>query len=247
MKVYFIGAGPGDAELITVRGARILSHAPTVIYAGSLVNPKLLELCKPDAKLHDSSKLTLEEVCTIYIRAKEESRDTVRLHSGDPSLYGAIGEQMDWLDEHGIPYEVIPGVSSFSAAAAAMRRELTSPELTQTVILTRLSGRTPVPEAEDLARLAQARATMVIFLSVHKIERVVEKLLGSYPPKTPVAVVSRASWPDEQVIRGRLTDIVSKVHQAGLERSALIIVGSALQDKYKPSRLYAHNFSHGFR
>ncbi len=247
MKVYFIGAGPGDPELITLKGLRLLQRSPVVIYAGSLVNPKLLEHCSPEAIIHDSATLNLEQICSLCKQAHKEDKSVARLHTGDPSLYGAVGEQLDWLSEHGIPYEIIPGVSSFCAAAASLGRELTAPELTQSLIITRSSGRTPVPEAEDLSKLAAHRASMAIFLSVNNIEQVVKKLTAGYPESTPVAVVSRASWEDEQIVRGTLADIAAKVRQAGITKTALIIVGEALTHKYKPSKLYAKDFSHQFR
>jgi precorrin-4/cobalt-precorrin-4 C11-methyltransferase len=247
VKIYFIGAGPGDPRLITLRGLQLIKRSPIIIYAGSLVNPKLLDYCPPQVTAYDSSRMNLEQICRVFGQAHADDKDVARLHSGDPCLYGALGEQLDWLAQRGIPYEIIPGVSSFCAAAASLGRELTAPELTQSVILTRASGRTPVPFREDLSQLAVHRASMVIFLSVDQIERVVEQLKAGYPESTPVAVISRASWDDEQIIRGDLADIAPKVKQAGITKTALIVVGQVLGHKYKPSRLYAKDFSHQYR
>ncbi len=247
MKVYFIGAGPGNPELITVKGLRLIKQSPVIVYAGSLVNPRLLDSCSPETLIYDSAGMTLEEICKVYERAHAEDKDVARLHTGDPCLYGAIGEQLDWLTKRGIAYEIVPGVSSFCAAAASLGRELTAPELTQSLILTRAAGRTPVPPDEDLSLLASHKASMVIFLSINHIEKVVEQLKSGYAESTPVAVVSRASWEDEQIIWGSLADIASKVRQAGITKTALIVVGDSLMHKYKPSQLYAKDFSHMFR
>lgn len=246
--VYFVGAGPGDPELITVRGADLLRRAGVVVYAGSLVNPALLNLCSPGAVIYDSAGMHLAEIVEVMAQAAHQGRLVVRLHTGDPSLYGAIQEQMDALADRGIDSRVIPGVSSFFAAAAALRQELTLPEVTQTVILTRLAGRTAVPEAEEMRQLARHQATMCIFLSVHMIRELVAELLaGGYPADTPVAVVHRASWPDEQIVRGTLADIAGRVSAAGIKKTALIIVGRVLAGSYIPSRLYDAEFSHGCR
>lgn len=247
MKVYFIGAGPGDPELITVKGLRLIRQSPIIIYAGSLVNPGLLDNCSSDAVIYDSAGMNLGEICKVYEQASAEDKNVARLHTGDPSLYGAIGEQLDLLSERGIPYEIVPGVSSFCAAAASLGRELTAPGLTQSLILTRTAGRTPVPPDEDLSLLASHKASMVIFLSINHIENVVEQLKAGYAESTPVAVVSRASWDDEQIVWGSLADIAPKVRQAGITKTALIVVGDALTHKYKPSQLYAKNFGHMFR
>ncbi len=248
MTVHFIGAGPGDPELITVKGQRLLAAADTVIYAGSLVNPALLDLAKPGAVIMNSATMTLDEVVAAIVAAVGEGRRVVRLHTGDPSLYGAIREQMDALDARGITYEVVPGVSSFLAAAAALRCEYTVPEVTQTVIVTRLEGRTPVPEREKLALLATHRATMCIFLSVHLLDSVVAELTaGGYPPDTPIAVVQKASWPDEKIYRGTLATIARTVAEAGVDRTAMIVVGRCLAGDYALSKLYSPDFGHMFR
>jgi len=234
--------------LLTLKAVKIIHKADVIIYAGSLVNKDVLKFAKKAAVSYDSAKMTLEEVLGIIDREKSTKKIIARLHTGDPSLYGAIQEQMDWCEKEGIAYEVIPGVSSFQAAAASLRQEFTLPGVSQTVILTRLSGRTKVPQKEDLEKLAKIRATLVIFLSVQDIARVVKKLKYGYNQDTPVAVVERASWPDERGIQGTLADIAKKVKAAGIKRQALIIVGEVLRKKgYQSSRLYDKNFAHGFR
>jgi precorrin-4/cobalt-precorrin-4 C11-methyltransferase len=248
MSVYFVGAGPGDPELITVKGQRLLAAADTIIYAGSLVNPALLGLAKPGAAIYNSAGMTLGEVIDVTAKAVGEGQTVVRLHTGDPSLYGAIREQMDALDARGITYQVIPGVSSFLAAAAALGCEYTLPEVSQTVIVTRLEGRTPVPEREKLAALASHRSTMCIFLSVHMLDGVVAELIaGGYPADTPIAVVQKASWPDERVYRGTLETIAATVAAAGVDRTAMIVVGNCLAGDYALSRLYSPDFGHMYR
>lgn len=245
--VVFLGAGPGDPELLTLKGRRLLDDADLVVYAGSLVNPALLEGI--GAVCHDSAALDLEAIMTLLADGYRRGLRTVRLHTGDPAVYGAIREQMQWLDARAIPYEVVPGVSSVFAAAAALRTELTVPEVTQTVILTRQAGRTPVPERESLVRLAAAQATMCIFLSVGLIERVVADLLtGGYPVDTPIAVVERASWPDERMVRGTLANIAARVADSGIRKTAMIVVGPALSaDSRVASKLYDAAFSHEYR
>lgn len=250
--VYFIGAGPGDAELITVKGARLLAAADVVVFAGSLVDRELVNTYAPDAVVWDSAGMNLEETTMVLAEAVSAGKRSVRLHTGDPAIYGAIQEQMLALDRLGISYEIVPGVSSAFAAAAALKQELTLPEVTQTVILTRLAGRTPVPEREKLAAIASIGATMVIYLSVGMIEQVTAELLqGAYTPATPVAVVARASWPDEQIIEGTLADIAARVRSAGIDRQALIIVGDVLRARGEGlaavSKLYDREFSHGCR
>lgn len=247
MKVYFVGAGPGDPELVTRKGQRLLERCGSCIYAGSLVNPRLLDLLSPEAERHDSAAMSLEEITEVYRRAREREVDVVRLHSGDPSIFGAVGEQMRELDRLGIEYEVVPGVSSFAAAAAALKTPLTAPEVSQTIILTRTAGRTPVPEAQSLNRLAQARATLCLFLSVHRVKTVAEQLAKHYGADCPAAVVYRASWPDERVIRGTLADVASKVAEAGIERTALVLVGRALGRPEGRSKLYDEAFEHDYR
>lgn len=247
MKVYFIGAGPGDPELLTVRGERLLRNSRCCIYAGSLVSPAVLNIIPPESRRHDSSALSLEEIVHIFREAKREGIDVVRLHSGDPSIYGAIREQMNELDRLGIEYEVVPGISSFQAAAAILKTELTVPEIAQTIILTRASGRTAVPEEQDLRELARSKATLCIFLSVDQVEKVTEVLIPHYGEGCPAAVVYRASWPDQAVITGTLGDIAQKTRARGLRKSAIIIVGQALSRDMPSSRLYDAGFSHGCR
>ncbi|NTW04762.1 MAG: precorrin-4 C(11)-methyltransferase [Peptococcaceae bacterium] len=247
--IYFIGAGPGDPELITVKGAKVLAQAQIIIYAGSLVNIDIVyELGRSDAVLHNSATMNLDEIIEVMKAADLEGKTVARLHTGDPSIYGAIQEQMDALTKLGISFEVIPGVSSVFAAAAAIPHELTLPGISQTVILTRLEGRTPVPDKEQLKSLAQHNCTMAIFLSINQIERVVEELAaGGYKSDTGVVVVERASWPDQRVIRGRLDNIVDLIKVSGITRQALILVGKVFSDDYQLSKLYDKNFSHGFR
>lgn len=247
MKVYFIGAGPGDPELITVKGLRILKDADIIIYTGSLVSPDLLGECRKDAVIHDSATMNLEEVSTIYFEMKEKEGIILRLHTGDPSVYGAIQEQMDLLRKWDIPFEVVPGVSSFQAASAALQQQLTLPGVSQTVILSRISGRTKTPESEELSLLARSKSTMVLFLSVDQAEKVQEKLLPEYGVDTPVAVVYRASWPDEKIFRGTLGNLTSMVSGSGITRQALIFIGNVLDSEYEKSKLYDAAFTHGFR
>lgn len=217
MKVYFIGAGAGDPELITIKGKKAVEDSQIIIYAGSLVNPEILEY-NPEADIHNSASLSLEEVISIIKKAAAENKNVARIHTGDPSIYGAIKEQIDLLEKNNIDYQIIPGVSSFLAAAAALSAELTLPEVSQTVILSRQAGRTPVPEKEKLSRLAEHQASMAVFLSVQMIEEVVAELLEGYTHDTPAAVVAKASWPDESIIRGTLADIAYKVKSAGIKK-----------------------------
>ncbi|MEJ2135543.1 MAG: precorrin-4 C(11)-methyltransferase [Desulfofustis sp.] len=246
--VYFIGAGPGAPDLITVRGAEIISTADCIIYAGSLVNVKLFEHCQ--APLYDSSTLHLAEIVELMANTCEKGGDVARVHTGDPSLYGAIKEQMLRLEERNIEWEVVPGVTSAFGAAAALGVELTLPEVTQSLIITRRGGRTPVPELESLPRFANHQATMMIYLSVSMIEDVVAELLqGGYQESTPVAVVMKATWPDEQIVRGTLADISLKVREENITKTALICVGRVFGDKpFKAaSKLYDKHFSHARR
>jgi precorrin-4/cobalt-precorrin-4 C11-methyltransferase len=247
MKVIFVGAGPGDPELLTVKARRALRRCRCCIYAGSLISPEVLAELPPRAARYDSAEMTLEQIIAVCREAKEKDTDVVRLHSGDPSIYGAIGEQMRELDKLGIEYEVIPGVSSFQAAAAALKTELTAPEVSQTIILTRSSGRTPLPSDQELERLAQSHATLCLFLSVQNIEALAQTLAAHYGSDCPVAIVYRASWPDQKIIRGRLSDIAAKVAAGQISRTAMIIVGWALQAGEAVSRLYSREFSHGYR
>lgn len=244
--VYFIGAGPGDVDLITVKGRNILETADVVIYAGSLVSPKHLKFCKDGCKFYNSASMTLDEVIDVV----KESKDllVVRLHTGDPSIYGAIKEQMDELEKFNIAYTVVPGVSSFTAAASVIKKEFTLPSVSQTVILTRVEGRTPVPEKEDLEKLASIGASMALFLSVSMIDKVVEKLKRGYKrDDVPVAVVFRATWDDESYIIGTLNDIAQKVKDAGITKCAQILVGDFIDCDYEKSLLYDKSFSHMFR
>ncbi|EIW18515.1 MULTISPECIES: precorrin-4 C(11)-methyltransferase [Pelosinus] len=248
MHVSFVGAGPGDPELITVKGQRLLGEADVIIYAGSLVNPALLSLAKQGASIYNSASMTLDQVIEVMEKATERGQKTVRLHTGDPSIYGAIQEQMDALDKKNISYEVIPGVSSFLATAAALQREYTLPDVSQTVIITRLEGRTPVPEKEKLALLASHNATMCIFLSVHMIDSVMKELIdGGYQQDTPVAIVQKASWPDQKIFRGTVSTIGKIVTDAKIDRTAMIVVGRCLDSQYALSRLYAPEFGHMYR
>ena len=246
--IYFIGAGPGAADLITVRGRDLLERADVVIYAGSLVSKDHLEYCRPDAQIYNSAHMTLEDVMEIMTMEERMGKLVVRLHTGDPSIYGAIREQMVELDRVSIPYEVVPGVSSFTGAAAAINREFTLPGVTQTVILTRVEGRTPVPAKESIESFAQHQTSMVIFLSVQEIEKVVEKLInGGYPKTTPIAVIYKATWPDEKVVKGTLEDIASKVKENDIKKTALIMVGEFLGTTYNNSKLYDKDFKHEYR
>lgn len=247
MKVYFIGAGPGDPDLITVKGKKIIEEAGVIIYAGSLVNPAVLEGHRPEAKIYNSASMNLEEIVEAMVTGVREGQIVARVHTGDPSIYGAIREQMDELNKEGIPYEVIPGVSSFVAAAAALKMEYTLPSVSQTIILTRHEGRTPVPAGQDLAGLAQHKASLAIFLSVGMIEDVVKELKQGYREDTPVAVIQKASWPEQKIVKGTIKDIATKVNEAGITKTALILVGDFLGDEYELSKLYDKSFSHGYR
>ncbi len=248
-QVFFIGAGPGDPDLMTIKAGKILATADLVIYAGSLVNPEVLKFAKPGAAIHDSARMELAEIIDLIKSYATHGKTIARMHTGEPSLYGAIAEQMAELDKAGIEYEIVPGVSSVFAAAAALKCELTLPEVSQTVIFTRISGRTDVPEGESIASLSRHKATMAIFLSVGEIERVVNELLDGYTEDTPAAVVYKASWPEEKIIRGTLSDIAEKVKQAKINKTALILVGKALDrgaiEKY--SKLYDKDFKHEYR
>ncbi len=247
MRVYFIGAGPGDPELLTIKAAKIIRKADIIIYAGSLINKNIMKSARKDAGFYDASRMSLEEILRVIKKAEPTGRIIARIHCGDPSIYGAVQENMDWCGRRGIDYTVIPGISSFQAAAASLKQELTLPGVSQTVILTRLSGRTKVPAREDLQKLAKAKATMVIFLSVNDIERVIEKLRKGYGMDTPAAVIEKVSFPDERKITGTLRNIAKKVKEAGIARQAIIIVGDVLKKKYQKSRLYDKYFEHMFR
>lgn len=246
--ISFVGAGPGNVDLITVKGRRLLEEADLVIYAGSLVSKEHLEFCKEGCQLFNSASMTLEEVIEIMEKSVGKGLKVVRLHTGDPSIYGAIREQMDRLDQKGISYEVVPGVSSFTAACASIKKELTLPDVSQTIILTRIQGRTPVPEEEDLEKLAAHKVSMAIFLSVQDIDRVVEKLVKGYKREdVPVAVVYKATWEDEHIILGSLGDIAEKVKNAGIDKTAQILVGDFIDGAYTRSKLYDPTFTHEYR
>lgn len=246
--IYFVGAGPGAADLITVRGAALLEQADVVVYAGSLVNPAHLARTKKGCAIYDSASMTLEQVMDVMIPADREGKSVVRLHTGDPSVYGAIREQMDILDAHGVSYEVCPGVSSFCGAAAALRAEYTLPDVSQTVILTRMAGRTPVPERESIRSLAAHGSTMVLFLSAGMLGSLSAELIaGGYAPDTPAAIVYKATWPDEKVIRTTVSGLAQAAKENGISKTALITVGGFLGDRYERSKLYDPAFSHGCR
>ena len=246
--VHFVGAGPGAPDLITLRGAELLKAADVVIYAGSLVNPALLELAEPECAIFNSAEMTLEEVLAVMFQAEAEGKAVVRLHTGDPCLYGAIREQMDALDEKGIPYDDTPGVSSFCGAAAALGAEFTLPGVSQSVIITRLAGRTPVPEAERLASLAGHGASMALFLSAGMLGQVQAELLqGAYTSDTPAALVYKATWPDEKVVRCTVGTLEEAGVREGIHKTALVLVGGFLGGTYERSRLYDPSFTTEFR
>lgn len=246
--IHFVGAGSGADDLITVRGARLIAQADVVIYAGSLVNPALLKNCRPDCEIFDSASMTLEEVLAVMDKAEAEGKTTVRLHTGDPSIYGAIREQMDALDARGYAYDITPGVSSFCGAAAALKAEYTLPNVSQTVIITRAEGRTPVPEKEQLRALAAHGSTMVLFLSTGLLEKAQQELIsGGYSPDTPAAIVYRATWPDEKVFRCTVSTLAETARENQITKTALITVGGFLGSEYDRSLLYDPGFTHGCR
>lgn len=246
--VHFVGAGCGAPDLITVRGQRLLSRADLVVYAGSLVNPELLEYTKADCQVYDSARMTLDQILNIMITADREGKEIVRLHTGDPSIYGAIREQMDALIREGIRYDICPGVSSLSGAAAALKAEYTLPGVSQTVIITRMAGRTPVPSKEQIALLAAHQAAMVIFLSMGYLEELKKELLkGGYHTSTPCAIVYKATWPGELIIRGRIEELPEMAERENITKTALIVVGNFLGEDYELSKLYDSSFSTGFR
>lgn len=245
--VYFIGAGPGDPDLLTIKGKKVIDRADVIIYAGSLVNKEILKDAKADAAIYNSAAMTLEEVLAVMQKAEADGLVTARVHTGDPSVFGAHREQMDALKQLGIPYEVIPGVSSFVAAAAALKKEYTLPGVSQTVILTRMEGRTAMPPKESIRDLARHNATMVIFLSVGMIDRLATELMQEYRPDTPAAVVYKASWENQKIVQGTLSDIARKVTDAGIKKTALIVVGDFLGEEYELSKLYDKTFSHEYR
>jgi precorrin-4/cobalt-precorrin-4 C11-methyltransferase len=248
-KVVFIGAGPGDPELITLKGKKWLEQADIVIYAGSLLNPEYLKYCKKGVELHDSAKMGLPEMLKVIVEGAKADKLVARLHDGDPSFYGAIQEVMTNLDKEGIEYFRIPGVSCLLGGAAALNRELTLPNISQTVIITRPEGRTPVPEAESIRKLSVHQSTMVIFLGTPHIARVVDDLQkGGYTKETPCQVVYKATWPEQKIVKGTLADIVEKVKAEGITETALIFVGKVLDPQaYDLSKLYDPKFTTGFR
>ncbi len=247
--IHFVGAGCGAADLITLRGKKMIEEADVIIYAGSLVNPELLGFKKENCEVFNSAKMTLEEVLEVMIRAEKEKKTTVRLHTGDPSLYGAIREQMDVLDEKGIEYDYCPGVSSFCGAAAALKMEYTLPDISQSVVITRMAGRTPVPERESIRSFAAHQATMVLFLSTGLLEKVETELIeGGYAPDTPAAIVYKASWPDEKTVICTVSTLARTAQENNITKTALIIVGNAVsQSGYRRSDLYNPDFTTEFR
>ncbi len=246
--VHFVGAGPGDPDLITLRGRAHIEQADVIIYAGSLVNPQLLAWAKPGCAVYDSAGMTLPEVLAVMQAAVAEGKRVVRLHTGDPSLYGAIREQMDGLEAQGIPFDQTPGVSAFSGAAAALCAEYTLPGVSQTLILTRMAGRTPVPERESIPSLAAHQASMAIYLSAGMLEQLSDQLMaGGYAADTPAAIVYKASWPEEKVVRCTVSGLAQAAKAQGVTKTALIVVGRFLEGEYDLSRLYDPGFSHGFR
>ncbi|HHV26574.1 precorrin-4 C(11)-methyltransferase [Anaerosalibacter bizertensis] len=246
--ISFVGAGPGDVDLITIKGRKLLEEADIVIYAGSLVSKEHLNFCKEECQFYNSASMTLEEVIDVMEDGLDKGLKVVRLHTGDPTIYGAIREQMDILDEKKISYEVIPGVSSFTAACSAIKKEFTLPEVSQTVILTRIEGRTSVPENEDLEKLASYGASMAIFLSVQQIDNVVDKLKRGYGREdVPIAVVYKATWEDEKIVIGTLKNIGEKVKKEGITKTAQILVGDFISGDYERSKLYDPGFTHEYR
>ena len=247
--IHFVGAGSGGADLITVRGARLLGEADCIIYAGSLVNPDVLQYKSQHCAVYDSAGMTMEDVIALMAENEKAGKTTVRLHTGDPSLYGAIREQMDELDKLGLAYDVTPGVSSFCGAAAALRAEYTLPEVSQSVIITRMAGRTPVPEGEQLRKMASHGCTMVLFLSTGLLEDVEKELLagGAYTKDTPAAIVYKATWPDEKVFRCTVGTLAKTARDNHITKTALITIGGFLGNEYERSKLYDPTFTHGYR
>lgn len=248
MRVYIIGAGPGDPRLLTLRAAELIASCPVVLYTGSLVPREVLARARPDAIVRDSSSMTLDEIIAVIVDAKARGEDVARVHTGDPLIFGSTAEQMRRLDALGIPWEIIPGVSSFTAAAAALGQELTLPEVSQTVILSRAEGRTPMPPGESLTELARPGATLALFLSITLLDEVVAALVPAYGADCPIAIVHKASCPDQKIVRGTLEDIRDKVRAEKIRSQAMILVGRVLTaTDFPDSRLYAADFSHRFR
>ncbi|MAF65981.1 MAG: precorrin-4 C(11)-methyltransferase [Planctomycetes bacterium] len=248
MKVYIIGAGPGDPELITVKGARLIAECPVILYTGSLVPTEVLRTARDDAKILDSSGMTLDEIMDVLREAHAAGHDVARVHTGDPSIFGSTAEQIRRMSDAGIEYEIIPGVSSFVAAAAVLGKELTLPELSQTVIVSRVEGRTPMPEGEKLADLARHGSTMVLFLSITLLKKIEDELIPVLGDDCPIAVVHKATMPDQKIVRGTLATIREQVRAEGLNSQSMIIVGRVLTSTdFADSRLYATDFTHRFR
>ena len=247
-KVYFVGCGPGDPDLITVKAKKLLKKADVVVYSGSLIPDQILKTCKK-AKLHDAAELVREEIFEILKKNAQQGKTVIRLHDGDPAIYGAIREQTDNLQKEGIDFEIVPGITSFLASAAALGIQLTLPGVTQTIIVTRAEKRTAVPKQERISELATHKSTMIFYLSVHLLQDIVkEAIKGGYPTSTPAAVVYRASWPDQKIVTGTLDDIVKKVWAAKITRTAIVMIGDVIQPKsYEYSKLYDKTFSHGYR
>ena len=247
MKVYFVGAGPGAPDLITVRGLNILRRCPVCVYAGSLVSVEHLREVPGNAQVYNSAIMSLEAIGDVFLDAQKKNRDVARLHTGDPTIYGAIGEQITFCERNGIDCEIVPGVSSFTASVAALKKELTLPGVSQTIILTRCEGKTPVPEREKLEVLAQSRSSMCVFLSAGVIASAAEQLRLHYPPDTPVTVVARATWPDQKIVEGTLDTIVERINNEGITKTAMILVGAFLKDSGEFSNLYDKSFSTEYR
>jgi len=248
MRVYIIGAGPGDPKLLTIRGAELIAACPVLLYTGSLVPRGVLACAAPSARVLDSSGMTLDEIMSVIQVARDADQDVARVHTGDPLLFGSTAEQMRRMDDAGIPYEIVPGVSSFTAAAAVLGRELTLPELSQTVILTRAEGRTPMPAREKLEELARHQSTLALFLSITLLDEVTRALIPSYGADCPVAVVHKATCPEQKIVTGTLVDIRDKVRGAGIRSQSMVLVGRVLtSDDFADSRLYDPEFSHRFR
>ncbi|CAH2212011.1 Cobalt-precorrin-4 C(11)-methyltransferase [Tepidibacter aestuarii] len=248
MKIHFVGAGPGDKELITLKGYKLLSEADVVIYAGSLVNPELLDYCKEGCEIHNSAYMDLGEIVDVMKKGVKENKSVVRLQTGDFSIYGSIREQVEELAKEDIGYDCTPGVSSFLGASSALGVEYTVPEISQSVIITRMEGRTPVPEKESIESFAKHQTSMVIFLSVQEIEKVVSRLIeGGYTEETPIAVVYKATWKEEKIVKGNLKNIAAKVKEEGINKTALIMVGEFLGKEYNYSKLYDKEFKHEYR
>ena len=248
MKVFIIGAGPGDPELITVKGSRLISQCPVIIYTGSLVPEAVIQNTRVDAKIFNSASMNLDEIMNVIIQAREVNEDVARVHTGDPSLFSSVAEQLRKFRDLGIEYEIIPGVSSFSAASAALQKELTLPELSQTVIISRVEGRTSMPPGENLSELAAHGSTMVFFLSAGLLKKIKRELIPSYGADCPVAIVHRASMPDQIIIEGNLGNIEDKWRESGIKSQCIIIVGRVLSaESFADSRLYAADFKHGYR